>query len=239
MQENAKKINKVIDLGSDNAIEQKETPKIISLKQKKKSKFDDDRYELRLSRIALRYLKSYFLFDFLACIPILIYEATYKFSTDGATVLAMIESGWYWYFNLFKIFKILQYLRISEVLKRLGENADVLFPHKKVLILNMRKIMLVAIKFGLNIHLMTCLFMLSSTGQREEQENYEKAFIQKYGKDKTYEEFLEIVSPQDIFIACLYYYMESQSFIVMTQTTVGYGVPYPIAKYEMIFVMIV
>ena len=25
----------------------------------------------------------------------------------------------------------------------------------------------------------------------------------------------------------------------MTQTTVGYGVPYPIAKYEMIFVMIV
>ena len=104
----------------------------------------------------------------------------------------------------------------------------------------MRKILLVAIKFGLNIHLMTCLFMLSNTKrQQEREEKFQEAFVKKYGDDVTYEEFLQIVSPYEIFLAYLYYYEESLSFIVMTQTTVGYCVPYPIAKYEMIFVMIV
>ena len=67
--------------------------------QKSKSKIagkpDDDVWEKRFSEIAKKYLKSTFFFEFMACVPILIYELMYGFSTDYETVTKMLTSGWY------------------------------------------------------------------------------------------------------------------------------------------------
>ena len=56
---------------------------------------DDDVWEKRFSEIAKKYLKSTFFFEFMACVPILIYELMYGFSTDYETVTKMLTSGWY------------------------------------------------------------------------------------------------------------------------------------------------
>ena len=105
----------------DESFAKESTELIIKPKKKdKKKSLEDDVYEKRFSKIVIRYLKSYFIFDFLACVPILIFEAYHGFSTDFFTVFAMIQSGWYLLFSFLKIFKLLQYLRILEVLTRLG-----------------------------------------------------------------------------------------------------------------------
>ena len=104
--------------------------------------------------------------------PILIYEAYFGFSSDFMTVLTMVESKWYInynFYNAFKIFKLLQYLRIMSVLNGVGQKMDRLFPHKKVLILNMQKIMWVTIRFCLNIHIMTCLLVIVSSARIEKE----------------------------------------------------------------------
>ena len=64
-------------------------------KRKPKSFLDDEPFEMRISKIAKRYLKNSFFIDFMACVPVLLYEATYGFSTEFDTVTTMINSGWY------------------------------------------------------------------------------------------------------------------------------------------------
>ena len=111
--------------------------------------------------IVPRYLKSYFFFDFMACVPILIYEASYGFSNDYDVVTKMYNSRWYGFWAFFKIFKLMQYLRIGEVLTRFSQNLDELFPLNKVLIANIRKIMWVAIRFLLATHILSCMFIMT------------------------------------------------------------------------------
>ena len=111
--------------------------------------------------IVPRYLKSYFFFDFMACVPILIYEASYGFSNDYDVVTKMYNSRWYGFWAFFKIFKLMQYLRIGEVLTRFSQNLDELFPLNKVLIANIRKIMWVAIRFFLATHILSCMFIMT------------------------------------------------------------------------------
>ena len=50
--------------------------------KKKKGYLDDEVWERRISEIAKNYLKTFFFIDFMACVPVLIYEASYEFSTD-------------------------------------------------------------------------------------------------------------------------------------------------------------
>ena len=56
---------------------------------------------------------------------------------------------------------------------------DNYFPDKKVLIMNMRKLMWVVIKFSLATHIMTCIFLVVSFERNEEQFN--KRTIDEYG----------------------------------------------------------
>ena len=57
---------------------------IVVQKTEKKNKghLDDEVWERRISEIAKNYLKTSFFIDFMACVPVLIYEALYEFSTD-------------------------------------------------------------------------------------------------------------------------------------------------------------
>lgn len=107
----------------------------------------------------------------MACVPVLAYEASYGFTTNFEKVSVMILSGWYWFFSLLKVFKLLQYIRILEVLLRLGNKLDDMFPLKKVLIMNLRKIMWVAIKLSLTTHILTCIFVIVSYKRIEEKQN--------------------------------------------------------------------
>ena len=57
-------------------------------------------------------------------------------------------------------------------------------------------------------------------------------------EDFTLEEIVENSNPYELLKVCIYYYVEAISFIVMTQTTVGYGAPFKFTALEMIFIMI-
>ena len=102
-----------------------------------------------------------------------------------------------------------------EVLTRLGENLDAVFPGKKVLIVNMRKLMWVVIKYSLATHIMTCIFLMVQYQRNEETVN--KQTLKAYGYiPTTAEEILHVTTPEEILVAILYYYVESLYFIVMT-----------------------
>ena len=43
----------------------------------------------------------------MACVPVLLYEARYGFSTDFDTVKIMINTGWYQFWAFFKVLRLL------------------------------------------------------------------------------------------------------------------------------------
>ena len=104
---------------------------------------------------------------------------------------------------------------IEEVLMKLIENLDAVFPGKKVLIVNMRKLMWVVIKYSLTTHIMTCLYTMVKY-QRRLKEIIDET-IEVYGYiPTTAKEILHVTTPEKILIAILDYYVESLYFIVMT-----------------------
>ena len=71
-------------------------------------KLEHSLYETKFTKIAAKYIKSYFLFDILGCAPVFIYEAVYGFSTDYNTVLNHhIHSVFYNIFFWLKLFKFM------------------------------------------------------------------------------------------------------------------------------------
>ena len=58
--------------------------KVLTKKIGKKmvDRLEDPIYEMHFTSIASKYLRTYFFFEFIACAPILVYEAVYKFTTD-------------------------------------------------------------------------------------------------------------------------------------------------------------
>ena len=76
--------------------------------------YDPD-YEKRFSRISRKYLghylQGYFIFDFLACVPVFLYEMFTGFTTD-----VHVYSSTYKVFVTFKLFKLLMLSRISQSL---------------------------------------------------------------------------------------------------------------------------
>ena len=137
----------------------------------------------------------------------------------------MINSRWYQFWALFKVLRWFQFDRIREILVRSALILDDIFITKKVLILNMRIIAWVAIKFIGITHFIVCVWILVTNERIEEGAS----------------ERLELLEPNQIYWICFDYYVVSLYFVVMTQTTVGYGVPYSytLNNLEMIFIMII
>ena len=182
-------------------------------------------YEKRITEIAKKYMMTSFWIDFFACVPVLIYEGRYGFSTDHNKVNFMIHSEWYQFWSFLKVLRILQFDRIKNVLFRSHGVLDEIFPMKKVLILNIRTIMWVALRFTIFTHIMICVWVAVTSNRFEEAE---------------VESILTDYEPNEILVICLNYYVETMYFVVMTQTTVGYGVPYSyeLNITEMVFIMI-
>lgn len=129
---------------------------------------DDEVWEKGIVEISKHYLKTSFFIDFMACVPVLLYEAIHKFSTDFSTVSVMLESGWYQLWALFKVLRILQFDRMREILVRSAHLLDDIFMFKKVLILNSRIILWVSLKFILFTHFMVCVYVLVTNERIED-----------------------------------------------------------------------
>ena len=76
-----------------------------------------------------------------------------------------------------------------------------LFPHRKVLIVNIRHIMWVAIRAYLSTHILACLFVIISA---------ERIRADEAARSREYESVWEVAQ------ACLAYYVEALYFVVMT-----------------------
>ena len=108
--------NKIDDSSKEIALNPKEKKVIKIIKEKKKSKLDHDVYEMRFTSIIERYMKTSFIFDFLACVPVLLYDSLHGFTTDEDQIEVILNSGWYYLWNFLKICKLAQIIRIRETL---------------------------------------------------------------------------------------------------------------------------
>ena len=82
--------------------------RLESLGKSKIDKLNHSLYETRFSKIAAKYLKTYFVFDLLGCAPVFIYEAVYGFTTDYDRVLNYhIHSLLYNFVFWLKLFKFM------------------------------------------------------------------------------------------------------------------------------------
>ena len=106
----------------------------------------------------------------MACVPVLLYEARYGFSTDFDTVKTMILTGWYHLWAFFKILRLLSFSRVKDVLERAADRIDELFPMQKVLIINVKIITWVAIRFAIFTHILVCVWIFVSSARFDEGE---------------------------------------------------------------------
>ena len=85
--------------------------------ERRNAKWYHPTLEKRFSKISKKYIGpwgfGYFLFDFLACVPVLTYELLNGFTTDVGEKEEQIETNAYTVFIFFKLFKILMLSRIS------------------------------------------------------------------------------------------------------------------------------
>ena len=79
-----------------------------ALGKEKIEKLNHSLYETRFKKIALRYLKTYFVFDLLGCAPVFIYESLFFFTTDYDKVMIYhIQSNIYKFCFWLKLFKFM------------------------------------------------------------------------------------------------------------------------------------
>ena len=141
---------------------------------------------------------GYFLFDALACIPILFYEGANGFTTDYDEKSAQIDSTAYTVFVFFKLFKLLMLSRISLALTYIEELLKDIFVYRKVTLENVTGYIRSCGAFGVLIHMFACawLFVGANDWMTEEDLEYDKKSV--------------------LYVDALY-------FVTTTMTSVGYG----------------
>ena len=164
----------------------------------------DPQFEKRFSKISRKYCGSffigYFLFDCLACIPVLVYEAVDGFSTKDDVVQDHIDSTQYKVFWGFKIFKFLMLSRILASLNFIETLMKDRFVEQSFTVENFMGYLRAAGEFIIMIHLFSCGWLF--VGQMEDQFYYNNA--------NTYATNVDL-------------YVESIYFVTTTMTSVGYG----------------
>ena len=133
-------------------------------------------FDKRLTKIARDYIGRWclgsFLFDFLACAPVLFYELFHGFQTDYDEKWIQISSGWYRTYLAFKLFKLFMLSRISGLLDYLSEILkNQIFVRQKVTIENTMAYVRSIFEFGIMIHLFSCLWIFIGALNDEWMEN--------------------------------------------------------------------
>ena len=190
-------------------------------------KLDHPVYETRFTHIASRYLKTYFVFEFLACAPILIYETIFRFTIDYDDVKKYhVDSLLYHIFFFMKIFKLLAAPKVAETFAMtVGALKDFFYMHR-TLINGIHRMVHVILKTGLISHIMVCIWLRLSLYFDEQY------FLES---ENSYDNLDIIELESKIMI----YYTTQLYFIVTTVTTVGYGDYKPFTSVGRLYIMLV
>mmetsp|Transcript_37788 Transcript_37788/g.45982 ORF Transcript_37788/g.45982 Transcript_37788/m.45982 type:complete len:159 (+) Transcript_37788:1526-2002(+) len=123
----------------------------------------DPEFEKRFTRISRKYCGQffigYFMFDCLACVPVLIYEAADGFSTDEEVKLRHIETTQYRVFWGFKLFKFLMLARILQSLAFIENLLKDRYVERSFTVENIMGYVRAAGEFIIMIHLFSCAWL--------------------------------------------------------------------------------
>lgn len=161
-------------------------------------------FEKRFTRISRKYLGryfiGYFLFDCLACIPVLSYEVVGGFTTDEDEKRRQIESMQYQLFWAFKLFKFLMLARIMQSLMFVENLLKETYVEHTFTVENFMGYVRAAGEFIVMIHIFSCTWLF--VGQLPDQ---------WFDNDE-----LEYSGHGTMYIDGIY-------FVTTTMTAVGYG----------------
>lgn len=175
---------------------------------RRNAKWYDPVFEKRGSRIAKKYCGSFlfdglFIYNFVACAPVLAYEAYYGFSTDYEVKWDKIHTLHYQLFMAFKLFKIVMLVEISNQWQLIEDVLKEYFVTSKLTIENTTNFLKAVFAFLAMLHVFACAWIWIGALSGENQ--WMEDNIEIYLEDE-----------ETTYVNAFY-------FIATTMTQIGYG----------------
>lgn len=132
--------------------------------ERRNAKWYDPVFEKRGSRIAKKYCGSFlfdglFLYNFVACAPVLAYEALNGFTTDYEVKWNEIHTLHYQIFMAFKLFKIVMLVEISNQWQLIEDVLKEYFVTSKLTIENTTNFLKAVFAFLAMLHVFACAWI--------------------------------------------------------------------------------
>lgn len=205
-------------------VSQKEEKRALRRKkdiEKRNAVWYDPNFDKRFSRISKKYVGSYFigyfLFDCLACVPVLFFELTHGFTTDPDRVNEHIHTHQYYLFVFFKLFKFLMLPRLMQSLNFLEAILKQAFVKDTFVVQLIMSYTKAGAAFILMVHISTCAWLWVGNIPDEWMDHL---------SDQSKREDL-----RSLYVASMY-------FITTTMTTIGYGDISAFGKGEISMIMV-
>ncbi len=176
-------------------------------------KFESE-WEVNLKLITVEYIRTNFIFDFLACVPGLL---------TGEKVL--------WLY-LFKMLRVNRLSRIIAFLTKLSGLLKDRFMKNQIFIDNLYKVLETVFILIFCLHLLVCCFI--AIGHIHSQESIDKSWIVKHG---LMDEDHDIYNSSFSLDETLKIYWTAWYFVTTSITTIGYGEISGYTIYEEIFII--
>ena len=136
--------------------------------------------EFRFSKIARFFLKNYFFWGILACVPVLVYEGLHKFDLDPNVTMELIDSSAYWWINLLSLLRIVMLLNTFQSLVMLCNMLSETYYQYRITIENVKNIGLNILAAILMLHISACVWLTLYRDERCSCEREtDKAIIHK------------------------------------------------------------
>ena len=90
--------------------------------------------------IAKKYLRTYFIFAILACLPVLIFESWHGFNLDQDVTIHVLEKESYWWVSILSILRIVKLMDTFRSLIFLSNKLSEKFFHYRIKIENAKNI---------------------------------------------------------------------------------------------------
>ena len=192
-------------------------------------KLDHPVYETRFSILAKNYLKTYFVFEFLACAPVFLYEVFHGFTgNQDAIVQDHIESSFYQFLFHLKLFKLLTASKVIQTMKQLVQLLKDNLSSYRTFIHNAYRMIYTIVKTSVMVHILVCMWIY---------------IILHYFDDPSIPidtiETLKFMDTQQLRYQLYAIYSNNMYFMVTTTTTVGYGDNKAYSKLGRVYMMLV